>query len=70
MEPKPNIASSGEIARRLNQPIHRVAYVIRTRRIKPLLVAGGRYFYGESAMHRIASELRRIDEERGVCDVS
>lgn len=59
------IASSGEIAKRLNEPLHRVAYVIRTRQIQPLLVTGGRYFYSEAAVQRIASEIRRIDEEKG-----
>ncbi len=59
------IASLGEIARRLNVPIHRVEYVIRTRHIAPALVAGGRYFYCEASVQRIGSEIKRIDEERG-----
>lgn len=58
-------ASLGEIARRIDEPIHRVEYVIRTRKIAPLLVAGGRNFYSEAAVQRIASEIRRIDEDRG-----
>lgn len=58
------IASLGEIATRIDQPIHRVSYVIRTRRITPLVVAGGRNFYSEAAVQRIASELARIDEEK------
>ena len=68
MDPSSQIASLGEIARRLNVPIHRVEYVIRSRNIKPLLVAGGRRFYSGSQVQRIASEIRRIDEEKGVND--
>ncbi len=68
MDVSSQIASLGEIAERLNVPIHRIEYVIRSREIKPLLVAGGRHFYSEAQVQRIASEIRRIDEERGVQD--
>lgn len=60
------VTALGEIARRLDEPIHRIAYVIRTRKIKPLLTTGGRHFYSEASIQRIAGELRRIDEEKGV----
>ena len=60
-----SIASLGEIARRLDVPIHRVEYVVRTRRIVPTLVAGGRHFYSEASVQRIGSEIKRIDDERG-----
>ncbi|MCA9125095.1 MAG: hypothetical protein KDB11_33195 [Planctomycetales bacterium] len=59
------IASLGEISRRLDVPIHRVEYVIRTRHIEPTLIAGGRHFYSEASVQRIGSEIKRIDEERG-----
>ena len=68
MDLSSQIASLGEIARRLKEPIHRVEYVIRSRDIEPLLVAGGRHFYSEAQVQRIASEIRRIDEEKGVAD--
>jgi hypothetical protein len=59
------IVSLGEIARRLDVPIHRVEYVIRTRSVKPTLIAGGRHFYSEGSVQRIGSEIKRIDKERG-----
>jgi hypothetical protein len=39
------ISGLGAVAARLGVPIHRIAYIIRTRGIRPLLVAGGRNFY-------------------------
>ncbi len=62
------IASLGEIVRQLDKPIHRVEYVIRSRKIKPAVVAGGRHFYSEAQVQRIGSEIRRIDEEKGVAN--
>lgn len=61
---KKHISSLGEIARSLNEPLHRVDYVVRTRNIEPLIVAGGRNFYSEASVQRIKSELRRIDQQR------
>lgn len=58
------IASLGEIARRLDVPIHRVEYVVRTRNIEPTLIAGGRHFYSVASVQRIGSEINRIAEER------
>ncbi|MCH8808192.1 MAG: hypothetical protein IH986_19180 [Planctomycetes bacterium] len=54
----------GEIARRLNKPLHRVEYIIDARRIRPEGRAGNARVFSEAAVERIASELRRIDEER------
>ena len=54
----------GEIARRLDVPVHRVEYVVRSRRIRPASRAGSLRVFSEAAVARIASELRRMDEER------
>jgi hypothetical protein len=54
----------GEIARRLKQPIHRVEYVIRSRRIQPAGVAGNARIFSEPDVQRIANELKRIDRDR------
>ena len=54
----------GEIARRLNQPLHRVEYVIRARGIRAVGVAGNARVFSDAAVDRIESELRRMDEER------
>lgn len=59
------VPTVGEIARRNGVPIHRVEYVIRSRHILPIGKAGNSLIYNSEAVERIASELRRIDEERG-----
>jgi hypothetical protein len=55
----------GEIARRTGNLVHRVEYVIRSRGIKPVAVAGNARIFSEADVAHIASELRRIDEEKG-----
>lgn len=60
----PAAPTVGEIARRIDQPIHRVEYVIRARGIKPQSVAGNARVFAETDVDRIASELRRIDREK------
>ena len=50
--------------RRTGKAVHCVDYVIRTRGIKPIGRAGHAKIYAESDVAFIASELRRIDEER------
>ncbi|MDZ4782911.1 MAG: hypothetical protein SGJ19_21895 [Planctomycetia bacterium] len=55
----------GEIARRLGQPLHRVEYVIRTRNFPPAGWAGHARVFHDADLMRIASELARIDQERG-----
>jgi DNA-binding transcriptional MerR regulator len=59
----------GEIARRLGQPIHRIEYVIRSRNIKPESRAGSSRVFSEATVNRIASELHRIETDRGGGDV-
>ena len=56
----------GEIARRLSEPIHRVEYVIRSRGILPESKAGSARVFSETAICRIASELRRMDADKEV----
>lgn len=55
----------GEIARRLGQPLHRVEYLIRSRNIRPAGWAGHARVFRDADLGRIASELRRISENRG-----
>ena len=54
----------GVISRELEKPIHRVEYVIKSRGIKPESRAGNCRVFSESAVQRIASELRRIDSDK------
>jgi hypothetical protein len=54
----------GEIARRLNEPVHRVEYVLRTRDIQPAGVAGNARVYTDDDVKRIAAELADIDDRQ------
>ncbi len=51
----------GEIARRLGEPVHRIEYVIRVRRIRPTGWAGNARVFPDEAVEAIAVELQRID---------
>jgi hypothetical protein len=59
------VPTIGEIARRLGQPIHRVEYVIRARRIRPCSWAGNARVFAEEAVEVIAAELQRIANLKG-----
>ncbi len=61
----PALLTVGEIAKRLGVPYHRVTYVIETRKIRPLGVAGQARVFTEANVDHIASELRRIDADKG-----
>jgi hypothetical protein len=61
----PTLPTIGEIARRLGEPIHRVEYVIRARRIRPCGWAGNARVFPEEAVDAIALELHRIDAGKG-----
>jgi hypothetical protein len=60
----PTMPTIGEIARRLGQPIHRIEYVIRVRRIRPCGWAGNARVFPEDAFEVIASELQRISSAK------
>jgi hypothetical protein len=51
----------GEIARRLDEPVHRIEYILRTRDIRPSGMAGHCRVYTEEDIERIAAELQCID---------
>jgi hypothetical protein len=63
----------GEIARLLNAQLHRVDYVIRSRRIRPTRIAGNCRVFSEEAVELIKQELLRITagkEQRRPTDAS
>lgn len=60
----PLVPTVGEIARRIGQPLHRVEYVIRSRRLQPTRLAGNARIFSEADVEHIAAEIRRIDAER------
>ena len=62
----PRQLTVGEICRRLGEQPHRVRYIIDTRRLRPQSRAGVAAIYTEADLDFIRSELRRIDEEKGV----
>ncbi|GIW78769.1 MAG: hypothetical protein KatS3mg105_0576 [Gemmatales bacterium] len=61
----PAMPTVGEIARRLDQPIHRIEYVIRARGIRPCGWAGNARVFPEDAVEVIADELQRIANAKG-----
>jgi hypothetical protein len=54
----------GEIARRTGKDIHKIEYIIKTRGIRPLGLAGAARVYDEAAVEQVADELRRIGARR------
>ena len=63
-----SLPTVGEIARRLGVPLHRVEYVILSRNLRPSGRAGNARVFTEADVAHIASELRRIDEQKGVIE--
>jgi hypothetical protein len=61
----PSLLTVGQIAKQLGVDTHRVAYVIRSRRIQPCGRAGIFRVFDDPAVARIASELRRIQQATG-----
>lgn len=58
------LLTAGEIARRLGVPLHRVKYVVDTRRLVPESWAGRHKVFSEAQCERIRAELARIERER------
>jgi len=61
-----SLPTVGEIARRLGVPLHKIEYVIRSRQIRPVSVAGNSRVFSDQQVSRIANELQRIADEREV----
>src|SRR5690606_4920420 len=63
--PEPQLITPGAIARKLDQPIHRVLHVLATRpAIRPAARAGRLRLYDHAAIGQVRSELARIDAAR------
>lgn len=60
----PNLLTPGVIARRLAVPLHRVLYVLRTRRVQPVARAGILRLYTLAHLRLVDSELRAIHTAR------
>lgn len=64
--PEPSLNTSGRIAAKLGVPLHRVTYVLRTRRhIRPAARGGTLRLYSQEALALVRHELNAIDARRG-----
>lgn len=61
----PVLDTSGHLAAKLDVPVHRIVYVIRTRHIPPAAFAGRLRLFDRAAVARIRYELNAIDARRG-----
>jgi hypothetical protein len=58
----PKVRTAGSIARELNEPLHRVAYILNTRsHIRPMCRAGRLRVYDCVAVAQVRHELNAID---------
>jgi len=64
MSKSPIIHSVGTLARLYRVPVHRIQYLIRSRGIAHVGIAGNVRLYDEAAAQRIGSELGWIAAER------
>lgn len=63
--PEPQLGTIGVIAKELGTEPHRVAYVIRTRGIRPSARAGRLRLFNADAIARVDRELRSMAERQG-----
>ena len=59
-----DLMTLGQIARRLDQPIHRVKYAIERYRIEPTQRAGILRLWNEDGLARIERSVRRLSSAR------
>lgn len=64
-DPIPKLRTPGVLAADLGEPLHRVLYVLRTRRhIRPTASAGRLRLYDRDALAMLRHELNAIDARR------
>jgi hypothetical protein len=56
--------TTGEFARRLNVPIHRVKHAVRSRNIQPNSTAGKLRIFDVAAIDKVAAILLETDSKR------
>ena len=64
MSQPPLLLTVGEIARRLQTKVHRVEYVIRSRKVQPIGWAGHARVFSDASYTYIENELRRMEADR------
>jgi len=60
----PALDTTGRIAGKLGVPLHRVTYIIKSRRLKPAALAGRLRLYDRDSVAVIRHELNAIDARR------
>jgi len=69
---EPQLITPGRIASDVDEPLHRVLHILRTRKhIRPAARAGTIRLYRRGAIAQVRHELNAIDArrpERGTCD--
>jgi hypothetical protein len=63
LSPRKSVLTIGTIARELNEPVHRVQYAVRTRRIEAEALAGHIRVFPPETVERVADILRDIDRQ-------
>jgi len=63
--PTTTLSTIGVIAQRLNQPVWRIEYLIRSRNIQPTSRAGNARVFTEKDVNRISQALHDIDSSKG-----
>jgi hypothetical protein len=56
-----NLLTVGDIAKIVNEPIHRCQYLLKSRDINPIARLGNHYVYDTSAVSRIQQILAEVD---------
>ncbi|QNN24113.1 hypothetical protein HED60_18175 [Planctomycetales bacterium ZRK34] len=64
----PTLDTPGRIASKLNVPLHRVQYIIKSRKIAPVAYAGRLRLFNREAVAMIRHVINAIDAKRGVRD--
>lgn len=65
------LLTTGVIAKKLGQPVHRVSYILATRHhIKPAALAGNARLYNLKALAMLRHELNSIDARQGGAEVT
>ena len=57
----PRLMTVGEIAKRLNQPVHRIEYLIQARRIRPRAMAGNARCFDDAAVAELRRHINTLD---------
>ena len=61
IDPEPQLWTVGRIAEHLGVPVHRVQYVVQSRRIRPAARAARLRLFDREAVDRIGQALHAID---------